>query len=67
MLSGRAAIGLGDRTVEVGPGDAVLTGFHGVQSVEAIGDEPYRMLVIEALPPEIASALPGHAPTAEEG
>lgn len=67
VLSGRAAIGLGDRTVEVGPGDAVLTGFHGVQSVEAIGDEPYRMLVIEALPPEIASALPEHAPTAEEG
>ncbi len=47
--------------------DAILTGFHGVQSVEAIGDEPYRMLVIEALPPEIASALPEHAPMAEEG
>jgi len=65
VLSGRAAIGLGDDTVEVGPGDAILTGFHGVQSVEAIGDDPYRMLIIEALPPEIAALLPEHSPTEE--
>ncbi len=65
VLSGRARIGLGDETVEVGPGDAILTGFLGVQSVEAIGDEPYRMLVIEALPPQVAAALPDHAPTEE--
>jgi mannose-6-phosphate isomerase-like protein (cupin superfamily) len=63
VLSGQASIGLGDRTVIVGPGDAILTGFQGVQSVEAIGDEPYRMLVIEALPPEIAAALPQHSPS----
>jgi len=65
VLSGRARIGLGDDEVEVGPGDAILTGFMGVQSVEAIGDEPYRMLVIEALPPAVADALPGHRPTEE--
>ena len=65
VLSGRARIGLGDREVEVGPGDAILTGFRGVQSVEAVGTEPYRMLVIEALPPEVASALPDHTPTEE--
>jgi mannose-6-phosphate isomerase-like protein (cupin superfamily) len=62
VLAGRAAIGLGDETVEVGPGDAILTGFHGVQSVEAIGEAPYRMLIIEALPPEIVALLPGHTP-----
>lgn len=65
VLSGRAAIGLGDEVVEVGPGDAILTGFHGIQSVEAIGEEPYRMLVIEALPPEIVAGLPEHRPTEE--
>jgi len=66
VLAGRALIGLGDEIVEVSEGDAVLTGFHGVQSVEAIGDETYRMLVVEALPPEIAAALPSHDPS-EEG
>ncbi len=65
VLSGRALIGLGPERVEVGPGDAILTGFHGVQSVEAIGDEPYRMLIIEALPPQIAALLPDHRPTEE--
>ena len=65
VLSGRARIQLGDEHVEVGPGDAVLTGFGGTQGVEAIGDEPYRMLVVEALPPRIAEALPTHAPTAD--
>jgi mannose-6-phosphate isomerase-like protein (cupin superfamily) len=65
VLGGRARIGLGDDVVEVGPGDAILTGFMGLQSVEAIGDEPYRMLVIEALPPEIAALLPDHDPTEE--
>ena len=63
VLSGRARIQLGDDQVEVGPGDAVLTGFGGTQGVEAIGDEPYRMLVVEALPPAISGALPTHAPT----
>lgn len=65
VLSGSARIGLGDNLVDVGPGDAILTGFHGIQSVEATGDEPYRMLVIEALPPEVAAALPDHDPSAE--
>ena len=65
VLSGRALIGLGDETVEVGPGDAILTGFHGVQSVDAIGEETYRMLVIEALPPEIVAGLPEHRPSEE--
>ena len=62
VLSGRAVIGLGEEKVEVGAGDAILTGFHGIQSVDAIGDEPYRMLVIEALPPEIEAGLPGAPP-----
>jgi len=66
VLSGRAVIGLGDEKVEVAAGDAILTGFHGIQSVDAIGDEPYRMLVIEALPPEIEAGLPEHRPS-EEG
>jgi mannose-6-phosphate isomerase-like protein (cupin superfamily) len=66
VLSGRARITLGDDVVEVGAGDAILTGFMGLQAVEAIGDEPYRMLVIEALPPEVAAAMPGHRPS-EEG
>ena len=66
VLSGRAVIQLGSDHVEVGPGDAVLTGLSGIQGVEAIGDEPYRMLVVEALPPVIADALPTHVPTAEE-
>ena len=65
VLSGRAAIGLGEETVEVGPGDAILTGFHGIQSVEAIGTEPYRMLILEALPPEIVAGLPEHRPSEE--
>jgi mannose-6-phosphate isomerase-like protein (cupin superfamily) len=65
VLSGRAAIGLGEETVEVGPGDAILTGFHGIQSVEAIGTEPYRMLILEALPPEIVAGLPDHRPSEE--
>jgi mannose-6-phosphate isomerase-like protein (cupin superfamily) len=65
VLSGRAAIGLGEETVEVGPGDAILTGFHGIQSVDAIGEEPYRMLIIEALPPEIVAGLPDHRPSEE--
>jgi mannose-6-phosphate isomerase-like protein (cupin superfamily) len=65
VLSGRALIGLGEETVEVGPGDAILTGFHGIQSVDAIGEEPYRMLVIEALPPEIVAGLPEHRPSEE--
>ena len=65
VLSGRAAIGLGEVTVEVGPGDAILTGFHGIQSVEAIGTEPYRMLILEALPPEIVAGLPEHRPSEE--
>jgi mannose-6-phosphate isomerase-like protein (cupin superfamily) len=65
VLSGRARIGLGDDVVEVGPGDAILTGFEGIQSVDAIGDEPYRMLVIEALPPEVVAGLPAHRPTEE--
>jgi hypothetical protein len=42
-----------------------MTGFHGVQSVEAIGNEPYRMLIIEALPPQIAALLPAHSPAEE--
>ena len=54
-----------DEKVEVGPGDAILTGFHGIQSVDAIGEEPYRMLVIEALPPEIEAGLPEHRPSEE--
>jgi mannose-6-phosphate isomerase-like protein (cupin superfamily) len=58
-------IGLGDEKVEVGAGDAILTGFHGIQSVDAIGEEPYRMLVIEALPPEIEAGLPEHRPSEE--
>jgi mannose-6-phosphate isomerase-like protein (cupin superfamily) len=65
VLDGRAMIGLGDQRVEVGPGDAVLTGFQGVQSVDAIGETNYRMLVVEALPPEIVDRLPRHEPTAE--
>jgi mannose-6-phosphate isomerase-like protein (cupin superfamily) len=65
VLSGRAAIGLGEETVEVGPGDTILTGFHGIQSVEAIGTEPYRMLILEALPPEIVAGLPEHRPSEE--
>ncbi len=65
VLGGHAVIRLGDERVEVGPGDAVLTGYKGVQSVDATGDETYRMLVIEALPPEIVELLPEHAPTAE--
>jgi mannose-6-phosphate isomerase-like protein (cupin superfamily) len=65
VLSGRAMIGLGDKQVEVGAGDAILTGFHGIQSVDAIGEEPYRMLVIEALPPEIVAGLPVHRPSEE--
>ena len=66
VLSGRAVIGLGEEKVEVGRGDAILTGFRGIQSVDQIGDEPYRMLVIEALPPEIVAGLPEHRPS-EEG
>ena len=66
VLSGRARIGLGDQVAEVSVGDAILTGWQGLQSVEAIGAEPYRMLVIEALPPEVVRALPEHRPT-EEG
>jgi mannose-6-phosphate isomerase-like protein (cupin superfamily) len=65
VLSGRAIIGLGDEKVEVAAGDAILTGFHGIQSVDAIGDESYRMLVIEALPPEIEAGLPEHRPSEE--
>jgi mannose-6-phosphate isomerase-like protein (cupin superfamily) len=65
VLSGRAMIGLGDEQVEVAAGDAILTGFHGIQSVDAIGEEPYRMLVIEALPPEIVAGLPEHRPSEE--
>ena len=65
VLSGKAVIGLGDEKVEVGPGDVVLTPLGGVQSVQAVGDDPYRMIVIEALPPEIVRALPAHSPSAE--
>jgi mannose-6-phosphate isomerase-like protein (cupin superfamily) len=65
VLSGRARIGLGDEEVEVGSGDAILTGFEGIQSVDAIGTEPYRMLVIEALPPQVLAGLPAHRPTEE--
>lgn len=66
VLDGRAAITLGDETVEVGPGDAILTGLNGVQAVEAIGDDTYRMLIVEALPPEIVALLPDHSPTEED-
>lgn len=65
VLSGQAIIGLGDEKVEVGPGDVILTPFMGVQSVDAIGDEPYKMLIIEVLPPEIVQSLPSHSPSAE--
>lgn len=65
VLAGRAVIGLGEERVEVGPGDAILTGFHGIQSVDAIGEQPYRMLVIEALPPQIVAGLPEHRPSEE--
>jgi mannose-6-phosphate isomerase-like protein (cupin superfamily) len=65
VLAGHAIIGLGDEKVEVGPGEVILTPFMGVQSVQAIGDEPYKMLVIEALPPEIVQGLPSHSPSAE--
>jgi mannose-6-phosphate isomerase-like protein (cupin superfamily) len=65
VLSGQARIGLGDDVAVVSSGDAILTGWQGRQSVEAIGDEPYCMLVIEALPPEVEQALPRHTPTEE--
>lgn len=65
VISGRALIGLGDETVEVGPGDVILTPYQGVQSVSAIGDTDYKMLIIEVLPPEVVERLPGHSPSAE--
>lgn len=67
VLDGRARIGLGDQHVEVAAGDAILTGFMGEQSVEAIGDGDYRMLVVEALPPQIVAALPAHRPAEDAG
>ena len=65
VLDGRARIGLGEDAVEVASGDVILTPFLGSQSVDAIGDRPYRMLVIEALPPQIVAQLPTYAPTEE--
>lgn len=65
VLAGKAVIGLGDETVEAKPGDVILTPLGGVQSVQAVGDEPYKMIVIEALPPEIVQSLPEHSPSAE--
>lgn len=65
VLQGAAEITLGDEQVTVGPGDTVLTAFGGRQAVKAVGDEEYRMLILEALPPEIVAALPAHRPAAE--
>jgi mannose-6-phosphate isomerase-like protein (cupin superfamily) len=62
ILSGRGLLTQGDEQLEVGPGDLHLLSLHDQHELETIGDEPIRMIVIEALPPEIVRQLPTHRP-----
>lgn len=49
ILAGRALVGLGDEQREIGPGDAILTGRGGEHWITAVGDEPLRLLIFEAM------------------
>ncbi|RJS85917.1 cupin domain-containing protein [Candidatus Bathyarchaeota archaeon] len=49
VLSGRGIVKIGDEEREVGPFDAVYIPPGTVHSSEAIGDEPFRYLYVEAL------------------
>jgi len=66
ILAGRGKLTMGDDVVEVGPGDLHLLSLNDRHELETLGDAAIEMIVIEALPPQIVAALPGHRPAAQE-
>ena len=63
ILKGRAKLRLGDEVHEVSPGDLMLMSLFGRHSIEPFEGETLEMIVVEALPPRIAEALPVYKPT----
>lgn len=62
VISGRAIVGLGEDEREVGPADAILTGCGGEHWITAIGEDPLTLLILEAMPPDVAARLPALTP-----
>jgi mannose-6-phosphate isomerase-like protein (cupin superfamily) len=63
IVKGRAKLRVNDSQYEVGPGDLMMMSLFGRHSIEPLYGESLVMVVIEALPPRIANALPPYVPT----
>jgi mannose-6-phosphate isomerase-like protein (cupin superfamily) len=63
ILKGRGRLRVNGVEYEVSPGDLMLMSLFGQHSIEPIAGESIEMVVIEALPPRIAQALPFYEPT----
>jgi mannose-6-phosphate isomerase-like protein (cupin superfamily) len=63
ILKGRGRLRVNDEVYEVAPGDLMMMSLFGQHSIEPLGDEAIEMVVVEALPPRIARALPLYEPT----
>jgi mannose-6-phosphate isomerase-like protein (cupin superfamily) len=63
IVKGRARLRVNEDEYEVGPGDLMLMSLFGQHSIEPLDGEALEMVVIEALPPRIANALPTYVPT----
>jgi mannose-6-phosphate isomerase-like protein (cupin superfamily) len=63
IVKGRGRLRVNDQVYEVSPGDLMMMSLFGQHSIEPLDGEAIEMVVIEALPPKIARALPFYGPT----
>ena len=67
IVKGRARLVVGGEEYEVSPGDLMIMSHFGQHSIEPLPGEELEMIVVEALPPAIARALPFYEPTDVSG
>ena len=64
IVRGTGQMKMDGDTLDVGPGDLVLTPLNSCHSFRPTGGEPVEIIVCEMLPPEILARLPAHSPDA---
>jgi quercetin dioxygenase-like cupin family protein len=66
VISGQGVLEVDGQDIVMKPGDTVITPLNGVHAFRNSGDGAVEFLVIETVPPAVASRLPAYSPTLDE-